>query len=103
MFQISFNKCVPLSKDDDMSLLSVGIKSGGSSNEAGGLVMGVRQIWVQDEHRRQGVSGRLMDSARREFIRGGVKKSAIAFSQPTAAGRQFAFSYIKKDSILAYS
>ena len=66
-------------------------------------MMGVRQIWVRGDHRRQGVARRLMDSARREFIRGGVKKSAIAFSQPTADGRQFAFSYIKKDSILAYA
>ena len=84
--------------DDDISRLLVASESA----EIESLAMGVQQIWVRDEYRRRGVARQLVDAARREFVCGGVKKSSVAFSQPTAAGRQFAFSYIKKPFILAY-
>jgi hypothetical protein len=107
LFQICKTKCVSVRPEDDISGLFV--SSGGESVNSDidskseqGLAMGVRQIWVRAEHRRRGVAGLLMDAARRDFMCGGVKKTAIAFSQPTLAGRSFAFSYIKRDSILAY-
>ena len=66
------------------------------------LLMGVRQIWVRVENQRQRIASKLVDIARREFVKGGLMKTGVAFSQPTAVGQKFAFSYIKKDSILTY-
>ena len=65
--------------------------------------MGVRQIWVHSLFRRRGYAGFLLDTARREFMHGGVRKACIAFSQPTQDGSSFAFSYCNKPCILVYA
>lgn len=98
--QIPRDNCVELGPEDDLSRLLVSTCRDGIS--VSDVVLGVRQIWVRKDYQRDGVAGLLLDAARRDFICEGVKKTSVAFSQPTLAGRLFAFSYTKKQRILAY-
>ena len=66
--------------------------------------MGIRHVWVSKNARRSGVATALVDAARQRFSCGSlVKKSDIAFSQPTNDGLRFAFGYVRKESILSYA
>ena len=57
--------------------------------------LGVRQVWVAQSSRRQGVARRLVDAARAKFYFGFVvARDQLAFSQLSTAGHAFARSYV---------
>jgi N-acetyltransferase len=64
---------------------------------------GVRLLWVSVNYRRQGLAGRLLDTARIHCMPGYVaQRAALAFSQPTAEGRSFMERYTGRDNFLIY-
>lgn len=64
---------------------------------------GVRLLWVSVNYRRQGLGGRLLDTARTHCMPGYVaQRAALAFSQPTAEGRLFMKRYTGLDTFLVY-
>lgn len=68
------------------------------------LFLGVRLIWVHDQHQRQGIASKLVDAARTHFLFGTTfTTQQVAFSQPTDMGFQFAKSYTDSDEVMCYS
>jgi ribosomal protein S18 acetylase RimI-like enzyme len=67
-------------------------------------VLGVSQVWVHDDYRRQGIASKLLTSARNHFIYGyHIPVDKIAFTQPTPAGRLFAEKYTATKGFLVYN
>ena len=66
--------------------------------------LGVRQIWVNESHRRGSIARALVDTAREHFAYGTVvMRPHIAFSQPTSDGLKFALAYSQQETIWAYA
>ena len=66
--------------------------------------LGVKQIWVHVDYRRDNVARLLVDIARKNFIFGTViMRPHIAFSQPTSEGLKFSLAYSKSETIWAYA
>ena len=65
--------------------------------------IGVEQIWVIDRHRRDGVASRMLDACRLSHVYVAQSRDDIAFSQPTALGRQLAQHYTGRQDFLAYA
>jgi N-acetyltransferase len=66
--------------------------------------LGIRQIWVNKNYRRQGIAEKMIDAARKCFTFGTIiDRTEIAFSQPTSDGLAFALAYTNSLNILAYS
>lgn len=88
---------------DDLSTLSSNDDSNGRSEESTNGTptarpswAGIRVIWVHAQHRRQQWGERMLDCARGNYLFGHVvDKRAIAFSQPTTSGLQFAKKYLR--------
>lgn len=54
-------------------------------------ILGISRIWASNEHRKQGIATKLLDSARADFLYGMViEKKSVAFSQPTESGGNLA-------------
>ena len=66
------------------------------------VAIGVEQIWVLERHRREGVASRMLDACRTSHVYVTQDRRDIAFSQPTAAGRQLAQHYTGTPHFLAY-
>lgn len=65
---------------------------------------GVKKIWIHSQHRLQGLGTKLLDAARIHLgYPSAIKKSQVAFSQPSTMGRQFATRYFCQDTILVYN
>lgn len=88
---------------DDLSTLSLSDIANGPSDESTNGAptsrqswAGVRVIWVHAQHRRQRWGERMLDCARGDYLFGHVMdKRAVAFSQPTTSGLQFAKKYLR--------
>jgi hypothetical protein len=61
----------------------------------GASICGVELVWVAETARRRGVGAIMVDLARAHLVYGGhvLPKEAVAFSDPTRDGRQFAAAY----------
>ncbi|GJP60239.1 hypothetical protein CLOP_g17450 [Closterium sp. NIES-67] len=67
-------------------------------------VCGVRAIWVHPAHRRRGIATEMMKALSRSFAYAcTLTPSAIAFSQPTDAGRAFAAAFCHPKPFLVYT
>ena len=86
----------------DKSNLESDLSQSVSASSASNYNLGIRFIWVNASARRLKTASLMVDAARRSFHLTGVSKDEVAFSQPTSDGLRFAFSYSKKDRILAY-
>lgn len=65
--------------------------------------LGIRQIWVHNDHRRKNVARFLVDAARKSFIFGSiVMRCHTAYSQPTTDGLNFALAYSQDKFIWTY-
>ena len=65
--------------------------------------LGIRQIWVHNDHRRKSVARCLVDAARKSFIFGSiVMRCHTAYSQPTTDGLNFALAYSQDKFIWTY-
>ncbi|CAM9618919.1 unnamed protein product, partial [Hapterophycus canaliculatus] len=57
-------------------------------------VVGILQVWVHEQSRRQGVATRLVDTVREKMVYGlPLRREQVAFSQPTREGQAFAIRY----------
>ncbi len=85
-----------LDQDDasgEQSELSAALQSSSISISAASepAIMGVSRIWTSNQHRKQGVATKLLDTARANFLYGlTVEKKNVAFSQPTESGGKLA-------------
>jgi N-acetyltransferase len=69
------------------------------STEGKKAMVGIHQLWVHAEHRKQGIATRLVDSVRSRFVFGlVVPVDMLAFSSPTEAGSRFARQYVASNS-----
>ena len=65
--------------------------------------LGVKQIWVGQANRRQGVAKRLVEVARAKFYYGFVvPREQLAFSQLSTLGYAFARAYTAGQRLLVY-
>ncbi|PHT59059.1 hypothetical protein CQW23_01422 [Capsicum baccatum] len=72
--------------------------------EAVSALCGIRAIWVTPSNRRKHIASYLLDAARESFCKDLVlKRSELAYSQPTSVGRAFISSYTNSDSFLVYT
>jgi len=61
------------------------------STEASPAILGISRIWASNQHRKQGIATRLLESARSDFLYGMlIEKDKVAFSQPTESGGNLA-------------
>ncbi|KAL5116808.1 hypothetical protein ACEQ8H_005289 [Pleosporales sp. CAS-2024a] len=61
-------------------------------------LLGISRIWTSNQHRKQGIATRLLDSARSNFLYGlTVEKDQVAFSQPTESGGNLARKWFQQD------
>ena len=77
-----------------------------NQNQKNRPILGIRQIWVDNKFRKQGVANKLVDCARKNFSYGLIiPRYSIAFSQPTRDGQAFGLSYTKNEcgSIWTYA
>jgi len=66
------------------------------SRTASKAMVGIHQLWVHSDMRKQGVATRLVDTIRYKFVFGlTVPASLLAFSSPTEAGACFARKYAR--------
>ncbi|KAF9430307.1 N-acetyltransferase esco2 [Entomortierella beljakovae] len=66
-------------------------------------ICGINRIWVSSHCRRQGVASRLLEAVRDRFIYAcTLKKSDLAFSQPTGDGKALAQQYLGTEKFLVY-
>lgn len=64
---------------------------------------GVSRIWTHINHRRKSIASRLLDCGRASFLYGtALRAGDVAFSAPTAAGKQFAAKYCKCENFYVY-
>ena len=69
-----------------------------------GRTLGVRQIWVHKNYRRNSIARSLVDIGRQYFIFGTiVLRSHVAYSQPTSDGLKFSLAYSKQDFVYGYA
>ena len=69
-----------------------------------GRTLGVRQIWVHKNYRRNNIARSLVDIGRQYFIFGTiVLRSHVAYSQPTSDGLKFSLAYSKQDFVYGYA
>lgn len=72
--------------------------------EAVSALCGIRAIWVTPSNRRKHIASYLLDAARESFCKDLVlKRSELAYSQPTSVGRTFISSYTSSHSFLVYT
>ncbi|XP_019250154.1 PREDICTED: protein CHROMOSOME TRANSMISSION FIDELITY 7-like isoform X2 [Nicotiana attenuata] len=72
--------------------------------EAVSALCGIRAIWVSPSNRRKHIASYLLDAARGTFCKDLVlKRSELAYSQPTSVGRAFISSYTSSDSFFVYT
>ncbi|XP_006348475.1 protein CHROMOSOME TRANSMISSION FIDELITY 7-like isoform X1 [Solanum tuberosum] len=72
--------------------------------EAVSAVCGIRAIWVTPSNRRKHIASYLLDAVRESFCKDlGLKRSELAYSQPTSAGKAFISSYTRSTSFLIYT
>ncbi|KAL2915413.1 hypothetical protein HK105_205029 [Polyrhizophydium stewartii] len=65
------------------------------SDNPSAAICGISRIWVAAADRRKGVATRLLDAVRHRFVLGcELARNALAFSQPTSAGRHLARQYL---------
>lgn len=82
-------------KEGNASLLPKGVAY--SLEDKQEATLGVKQIWVSKNSRRQGIAKRLVEVARARFYYGFVvPRDKVAFSQLSNAGYSFASSYVEK-------
>ena len=67
------------------------------------VATGIEQVWVLERHRRDGVATRMLDACRMSHACVAQSREDIAFSQPTAMGRQLAQRYTGRHDFLAYA
>jgi N-acetyltransferase len=61
------------------------------STDSAPATLGISRIWTSNQHRKNGIATRLLDSARSDFLYGlHVEKAKVAFSQPTESGGNLA-------------
>ncbi|CAO2656160.1 Nn.00g049630.m01.CDS01 [Neocucurbitaria sp. VM-36] len=61
------------------------------STESVPAILGISRIWTSNQHRKQGIATKLLESARSGFLYGlKIEKEEIAFSQPTESGGNLA-------------
>ncbi|KAL1800717.1 hypothetical protein ACET3X_001059 [Alternaria dauci] len=61
------------------------------STDSDSATLGISRIWTSNQHRKNGIATRLLDSARSDFLYGlNVEKAKVAFSQPTESGGNLA-------------
>ena len=82
-------------KEGNASLLPKGVAY--SLEDKQDATLGVKQIWVSKNSRRQGIAKRLVEAARGRLYYGFVvPRDKVAFSQLSNAGYSFASSYVEK-------
>ncbi|CAN4113965.1 unnamed protein product [Withania somnifera] len=65
---------------------------------------GIRAIWVTPCNRRKHIASYMLDAVRESFCKDLVlKRSELAYSQPTSAGKAFISSYTRSRSFLGYT
>lgn len=66
-------------------------------------LVGIYRLWIAPDNRGKGLGTALVDCARHHIIYGlPVGKEHVAFSDPTAQGRDFAAKYFGRDDFLVY-
>jgi N-acetyltransferase len=61
--------------------------------------LGISRIWTATSARREGIAASLLDSARKNFLYGmRIKKTKVAFSQPTESGGKLARRWFGRES-----
>ena len=91
----------PPHEDGTTSLLPKGVAYSLDSKEEAAL--GIKQIWVSKNSRRQGIAKRMVEAARARFYYGFVvPREKVAFSQLSNAGYSFAQSYMEQGVLLVY-
>ncbi|CAN9106853.1 unnamed protein product [Alternaria alternata] len=61
------------------------------STDSDPVTLGISRIWTSNQHRKNGIATRLLDSVRSDFLYGlNVDKAKVAFSQPTESGGNLA-------------
>jgi N-acetyltransferase len=61
------------------------------STDSDAATLGISRIWTSNQHRKNGIATRLLDTARSDFLYGlNVDKAKVAFSQPTESGGNLA-------------
>ncbi|KAJ8556484.1 hypothetical protein K7X08_032236 [Anisodus acutangulus] len=72
--------------------------------EAVSALCGIRAIWVTPFHRRKHIASYLLDAAMESFCKDVVlRRSELAYSQPTSVGRAFISSYTNSHTFLVYT
>jgi N-acetyltransferase len=89
-------------RSDDQS--SSNLDSFERSKEPAKAMLGIHQLWVHRNRRKQGVASKLVSASRERMIFGlTVPIDQLAFSSPTEAGIQFARHYVAPDHrVLVY-
>lgn len=65
--------------------------------------IGIKQVWVSQNMRRQGIGKRMLEVARARFFYGFVvPRGKVAFSQLSTAGYSFARAYVTPGKLLVY-
>ncbi|XP_067677515.1 N-acetyltransferase ESCO2-like [Haliotis asinina] len=66
-------------------------------------LVGISRLWVCNLYRRKGIASRLVNTVRQVFEHGVlIDKDEVAFSDPTADGKQFATKYSGTPAFLVY-
>jgi hypothetical protein len=61
------------------------------STDSDPVTLGISRIWTSNQHRKNGIATRLLQSARSDFVYGlHIEKAQVAFSQPTESGGNLA-------------
>lgn len=84
---------VPKTGDDQRAEHNAAVRSSSISvsTHADVALLGIARIWTSKSHRRRGIAGDLLETARGNFFYGvEVPKELIAFSQPTESGGRLA-------------
>ncbi|KAL1502188.1 hypothetical protein ABEB36_007366 [Hypothenemus hampei] len=73
------------------------------SEESYPIKCGISYIWVEHQHRKQGVASSLLDAVKNNFIFGEtLSNDEIGLSSPTEAGSAFAEKYFKTPNYMVY-
>ena len=75
-----------------------------NENRPNNRTLGVKQIWVHIDYRRDNVARFLVDIARKNYFFGTVvMRNHVAYSQPTSDGLKFSLAYSQSETIWAYA
>lgn len=64
---------------------------------------GIRRLWVSKDYRRRGIATTLLDAIIHSFFYGfTLRRTQIAFTEPTSNGADFAASYVGREDFFIY-